>query len=611
MPVSLERAVLDVNELDCEDGHDNSDVPYSVFTVRQKRTVMLLSSASAFLSPSSAAIYWPALNTIASDLDVTPANINWTITSYMIVQAIAPSFFAQLADRLGRRPCIIFCLVVYTLANVALSQQSSFVALLLLRCVQSIGASPMVTLGSAATADISTTAERGKYGAMALLGVALGPTVSPILGGILTQREGWHSIFMFLAALSGSILLVTALFFPETARTIVGNGNLTRQGQTWNVPLWRLMQERCSRSRPRPCKATCAHLASSPVRSLERGGEVKGRPREPGPGPRPGPGPGPAQSVATPIFISIRLLFSRQTGLIILFGSIGNAASYFVTSAIPAQFSRLYKLNDLQIGLCYLPGAVGSLLAVIVTGRLVDWNYRRLARLHKRPIVANQQLEIGNFPIEKARLQIALPMAYVACVAIAVYGWLLHLRVSIAGPFVFLFIIGFCNAGSLQVLPTLSMDLYPQSGAAVSATTNLSRCILGAVASGCSLLAIDALGAGWANTAIALIWAVSSAFALLSMYFGPKWRQMEANVEANPSPRDTNERQTRTNFKLRLGDATFDRPFAPISVLGLTGSSMHTTDTNSSPPCMQCSGYEQKFVPQPAYCKSEDRSAIG
>lgn len=61
-----------------------SDKPYSVFTLWQKRFIILASSVGTFISPLTSNIYFPALNTIASDLHVSVSQINLTITTYMV-----------------------------------------------------------------------------------------------------------------------------------------------------------------------------------------------------------------------------------------------------------------------------------------------------------------------------------------------------------------------------------------------------------------------------------------------------------------------------------------------------------------------------------------------
>ena len=57
---------------------------YSVFTVRQKKMIIVAGSFAGFFSPLSANIYFPALNTIAADLHVSISQINLTVTTYQV-----------------------------------------------------------------------------------------------------------------------------------------------------------------------------------------------------------------------------------------------------------------------------------------------------------------------------------------------------------------------------------------------------------------------------------------------------------------------------------------------------------------------------------------------
>ena len=61
-----------------------SEKPYSAFTTWQKRFIILAASTGSFVSPLTSNIYYPALNTIASDLHVTISQVNLTITTYMV-----------------------------------------------------------------------------------------------------------------------------------------------------------------------------------------------------------------------------------------------------------------------------------------------------------------------------------------------------------------------------------------------------------------------------------------------------------------------------------------------------------------------------------------------
>lgn len=58
-------------------------------------------------------IYFPALNPIANDLGVSVSLINLTLTTYMILQGIAPTLFGDFGDMAGRRPAFIIAICIY------------------------------------------------------------------------------------------------------------------------------------------------------------------------------------------------------------------------------------------------------------------------------------------------------------------------------------------------------------------------------------------------------------------------------------------------------------------------------------------------------------------
>jgi hypothetical protein len=79
-------------------------VPYSVFTVPQKRGITFVIAFIAWFSTLSSFIYFPALSLIALDLHTSIEGVNFTITSYLIASAIIPSIIAPVADLTGRHP---------------------------------------------------------------------------------------------------------------------------------------------------------------------------------------------------------------------------------------------------------------------------------------------------------------------------------------------------------------------------------------------------------------------------------------------------------------------------------------------------------------------------
>lgn len=147
----------------------NDDV-YSAFSQSSKAWIAFLVGLSGFFSPLSANIYFPAITNISEDLRVSLELVNLTITAYLICQCITPSITGDLADMIGRRPVYLLVLTVYFGANLGLSLQRTYAGLLVLRMIQSMGASGTIALCLSVIHDIAAPHERGKYMGAAMTG---------------------------------------------------------------------------------------------------------------------------------------------------------------------------------------------------------------------------------------------------------------------------------------------------------------------------------------------------------------------------------------------------------------------------------------------------------
>jgi MFS family permease len=173
----------------------------------------------------------------------------------------------------------------------------------------------------------------------------------------------------------------------------------------------------------------------------------------------------------------------------------------------------------------FIPIGVGGILSALTSGKLVDWNYRRHAKMLGVLVVKNRRQDLTNFPIEKARLQVAFPMFFLAGAFLIVYGWILTVKVSLAAPIITLFIAGYALTFTYQVLNVLMVDIYPGKPAVATSANNLVRCEIGAVFSAIILPLINAIGIGWAYTILALIFVAFAPLLLIIMRKGPQWRK--------------------------------------------------------------------------------------
>ena len=407
---------------------------------------------------------------------------------------------AGFSDSAGRRPVYIYCFIVYIAANVGLALQRNYAALLVLRCLQSAGSSGTVALCYGVVADLITSSERGIYVGYTSLPSILGPIVGPIIGGLIGQYLGWWWIFWFLTIFSATYFVLFFLFLPETCRKVVGDGS---------IPPPRLNQSLTGiiRERRRIKAGICVDTAQQ--EAIRKNYRLK---------------------IPNPLSTLV-IAGDKESGLILFCSGLLVAILYATTTGIPYLFGKIYGFDELQLGLVYIPFGAGSLISAFSTGKAVDWNYRRHAKRNGFPLVKNRHQDLTNFPIERARLEVALPLLYVGNIGSIAYGWTLEYKTNLAGPLIVLFFFGYGSMAAFQVMQILIVDIHPGNAASVTAANNLFRCLLGAGSTAVVVPMIDKMGVGWAYTFASLVWIALSPTLWLLMKYGPGWRKEKKEKE--------------------------------------------------------------------------------
>lgn len=507
---------------------DNSnDRPYSTFSGFQKKNIIVMASVAAFLSPLSSQIYLPATPKIALEYGVSSTKVNLTMTVFIVMQGVVPSFVAAFADSFGRRPVYLVCFPIYVAANVGLAVQRHYGALIALRCLQGIGGSAMVTLSTAIVADIITSAERGTYMGFTQIGSILGPAIGPVLGGVISQYTDWHYIFWLLAILACVIFVPLLILLPETCRRMVGDGSLPAPASNQSMlQLFRRRQEgRESSGNERLSDEESQEKALISNNLETEQCHVR---------------------LLNPM-ASLTIMFDMETALLLFCNSFAFACFISVATSIPSQFHRLYRVNEMQTSLIYIPLSLGTLISAATTGQLVDWNFERHALRQGYPLTRNRQHGLDGFPVERARLEIAWPLMLIAAGSLILYGWIMHLDTNMAAPVVLLFIFGYTNVAAYKTTGILLVDVHPGRAATVSAASNLVKSAFGAAASAAVVALVQTVGIGWTFTMLALIWVAISPCFLALMCCGPRWRRERAERETRrmqrKSSQDSGKRQ--------------------------------------------------------------------
>ncbi|OTA91156.1 hypothetical protein M434DRAFT_397414 [Hypoxylon sp. CO27-5] len=502
------ETIVAVVESDAEHKEESPDaapvevVPprFTVYQPWQKRLIVLSAAFSALFASWTAQIYLPALNIAAEDLHVSITRINLTVTSYMILQGVTPIFIGGFADTAGRRPAYLACFILYIFANIGLAKTDSYGSLLGLRCFQSATISATQALCQGVVADIATSAERGQYTAFIALPVTLGPSLGPVIGGAIAEYLGWRSIFYFLAICAGINLVILLFFFPETCRNVVGDGSILprKRNQTVLQLIW-------NRRHKKKIASDSESNTPPPIEPAE---------------------PPPKISFAWSKFVtSLVLLCEKELCLLFMYGGFVYAGVYAVATAVPTLFSEIYGFDGLKVGLVYLPMAIGSLFSVALVGKGMNWNYRRHARKLGLTVDRDRQMDLSNFPIEKARLEIAIPPLVLSMVIITAWGWALENEVSVGVVCVLVFLLGLGLVSTTSVFNALIADVRPGKTGAASAANNIIKFLLGAAMAAVIDPLLRAVKPGKAYSIIAVLYVVFSPCLYLLVRKGMQWRK--------------------------------------------------------------------------------------
>jgi EmrB/QacA subfamily drug resistance transporter len=171
----------------------------------------LASGVAVFMVSMDNLIVTNALPVIRTELGTGLEGLEWTVNAYTLTFAVFLLTGAALGDRFGRRRMLGIGLLVFTAASAAAALAPDIETLIAARAVQGLGGAMVMPLTLTLLASVTAPEKRGMalgiWGAMAGLGVALGP----VIGGAITQSASWQWIFWINVPVGILLLPVVAL----------------------------------------------------------------------------------------------------------------------------------------------------------------------------------------------------------------------------------------------------------------------------------------------------------------------------------------------------------------------------------------------------------------
>jgi DHA2 family multidrug resistance protein len=136
-----------------------------------------------------------ALPHMQGNLSASQDQITWVLTSYIVAAGIATPLTGWLTDRFGLKRVFLASIAGFTMASVLCGVAGSLAQIVLARVLQGLCGAALIPLSQAVLLDINPPEKHGSAMAVWGVGVMIGPIIGPALGGWLTESWSWRWVF--------------------------------------------------------------------------------------------------------------------------------------------------------------------------------------------------------------------------------------------------------------------------------------------------------------------------------------------------------------------------------------------------------------------------------
>jgi MFS transporter, DHA2 family, multidrug resistance protein len=136
-----------------------------------------------------------ALPHMQGSLQASQDQITWVLTSYIVASAITLPITGWLCTQWGRRKVFIVSVIGFTAASALCGLSTSLAAIVAARLLQGVFGAALVPLSQAVLLDINPPQKVGQAMAIWGAGIMVGPILGPMMGGWLTENFDWRWVF--------------------------------------------------------------------------------------------------------------------------------------------------------------------------------------------------------------------------------------------------------------------------------------------------------------------------------------------------------------------------------------------------------------------------------
>lgn len=463
-------------------------------------------SLATMVSGLASNIQNPSNFLIEEDLHATTSQINWTSAAFQLLQGSFPLLWSTASEINGRKPVYLAALTMFMVGNTALAFSKTIKVMIGMRALQTAGSCTVISVSAATLADIYEPRERGTMMSIFYAAPLLGLTLSPILGGLLSQAFSWRASFYFLLICGGVVFLSFLVLFKDTYRR--------ERSLTYRSALQRLHTSRESVESTRKPSIT-GHKSKEDQTSVDDTEKQLNVPVD------------KSVEISTlglddvrlsikdinPFPSYFRILSRKNNVLILTVNGLVFGFTYCLSCTCARTLANVYDYNTLSVGLVLLCLGVGSIAGSVIGGY---WSDRMLAKMME----ANGGKWNAEMRLESSTLgMLWLPPAVIG------YAWVCEMHVNVAVICVMLVLIGISSIWMYTCTLAYLIDANPGRSCTAVATDSSFRGSLAFISVVIAVPLQNTLGDGGLYTVWAGILIVTELLVILVLRKGESWRR--------------------------------------------------------------------------------------
>ncbi|HXI49781.1 MAG TPA: MDR family MFS transporter [Steroidobacteraceae bacterium] len=332
-----------------------------------------------------------ALPHMQGTLSASQDQIAWVLTAYIVASAIATPLTGWLCDRFGQKYIFLASISGFTVASALCGMSNSLAEIVLARLLQGVFGAALVPLAQVVLMEINPREKQGSAMAVWGMGVMVGPILGPTLGGWLTDSYNWRWVF-FINVPIGILAFYGMWRYirPDPGRNsarfdVFGFATLSLGLGALQLLLDRGQQNDWFSSTETWIEAVVAVIAATYF---------------------------VAHTVMTPAkqsFLDYRLLKNQNyvTGLLFIF--IVGLVLYATRALTPTMLENLLGYPVATTGLVTAPAGIGTMLAMLIAGRIIGKVDLRLTLLVGFLVTAFALWQMTGYSLELAESDIVWP----------------------------------------------------------------------------------------------------------------------------------------------------------------------------------------------------------